>query len=50
MENYWEIEWTLYYGGVLHTWQELTPTARQRVRHLVGKGKNSGRLNADDFE
>lgn len=49
MKNYWSIDWLLQCDGLQHTWRELTPTARLRIRRLVGKGKSSGRLSATDF-
>lgn len=49
MKDYWEIEWTVNYGGRLYLWRQLTPTARLRLRRLVGRGKSSGRLSAADF-
>ena len=49
MRNHWTIEWTLCYDGRLHTWRQLTPAARRRIRRLVGRGKSSGQLSARDI-
>lgn len=50
MKNHWSIEWDLLYGGLRHSWSELTPTARRRLRRLVGRGKDGGRLSDTDFK
>lgn len=49
MRNHWTIEWMLCYDGRLHTWRQLTPAARLRIRRLVGRGKSSGQLSARDI-
>lgn len=49
MRDYWTIDWVVFYGGRLHTWRQLTPAARRRIRRLVGQGKSSGRLSARDI-
>lgn len=50
MMGQWSIEWDLLCGGLYHSWSELTPEARRRLRRLVGQGKSTGRLNESDFK
>ena len=49
MKNYWSVEWVLCYDGRLYLWRQIAPSARRRIRRLVGKGRSMGRLTARDI-
>ena len=49
MKNYWQVDWVVQYDGLLHTWEQLTPKARSRIRRLVARGKDSGPLTGRDI-
>lgn len=49
MKNYWQVDWIIRYDGLLHTWEQLTPKARSRIRSMVARGKDSGSLTDRDI-
>ena len=49
MKNYWQVDWIIRYNGLLHTWEQLTPKARGRIRRLVARGKTSAPLTGKDI-
>ena len=49
MKNYWQVDWIIRYDGLLHTWEQLTPKARSRIRRMVARGKDSGSLTDRDI-